>query len=167
MTWKRTIFKYYESKIQKANSKNKDFPDNAGVHLAIFIEPFFSLLFSGKKTIESRFSINNVAPFRQVYAGDLVFIKKSGGPISGYFIVGKVHYYAKPSTDEQQKIELTFGKGICTEAVQDFWERRSSAHFISIFEIKSVVKFSPLIIDKKDRRAWAVIKLANSKELLS
>ena len=49
----------------------------AGVnlHLAIVAQPFYSYMLSGKKTIESRFSINKCSPYLKVKDKDIMFIK--------------------------------------------------------------------------------------------
>ncbi|RBP05022.1 hypothetical protein DFR50_1376 [Roseiarcus fermentans] len=37
-----------------------------GIHLAIFAEPFLSMVLSGEKTIESRFRRNRCAPYGEI-----------------------------------------------------------------------------------------------------
>lgn len=131
--------------------------NNVNVHLAIFNEPFLSLIFAGKKTIESRFSKNKISPFYKAKKGDIVFIKKSGGAVLGYFIVGDAHYYNMPKDEELKAIKNKYSEGICTFATSDFWERRISARYISLLEIVAIKKIHPFSIDKKDRQAWAII----------
>src|SRR3954453_18143184 len=63
------------------------------VHLAVFVEPFLSFLLEGRKTIESRFSVNRCPPYRSVQTGDLVFIKQSGGAIVAVAEVSNVWFY--------------------------------------------------------------------------
>jgi len=53
------------------------------IHLAIFIEPYLDLIFKGKKTIESRFSINKILPYHKIQIGDVILLKKSSGKIEG------------------------------------------------------------------------------------
>ncbi|KKQ35404.1 MAG: hypothetical protein US51_C0006G0001, partial [Microgenomates group bacterium GW2011_GWA2_37_6] len=52
-------------------------------HLAIFKGDGAEKILTGKKTIESRFSKNKIAPYGVVSAGDLVYMKLSGGAIIG------------------------------------------------------------------------------------
>ncbi len=56
-------------------------------HLAIFVEPYLGLLLEGKKTIESRWSRHGIAPYGRIAKGDLVYVKKSGGPVVASFVV--------------------------------------------------------------------------------
>src|SRR5271169_6453922 len=53
------------------------------IHLAVFIEPFLGYVLDGTKTVESRFSINRCAPFGKVSQGDVLLLKRAGGPVVG------------------------------------------------------------------------------------
>jgi ASC-1-like (ASCH) protein len=55
------------------------------LHLAILNEPYLEYILQGKKTIESRFSLTRVPPYKQVSKGDIVFLKQYGDPIVGLF----------------------------------------------------------------------------------
>ena len=62
-------------------------------HLAVFIEPFLTFVLDGKKKVESRFSINEAAPYRKVHRGDVILIKWSGGPVVGIAEAAEVSSY--------------------------------------------------------------------------
>ncbi|HTH55702.1 MAG TPA: ASCH domain-containing protein, partial [Cyclobacteriaceae bacterium] len=79
----------YLDRIHSAELKSL----TSSIHLAIFVEPFLQFLLDGKKTIESRFSINRCPPFNKVAKGDLLLIKKSGGPIVAICTVKERWYY--------------------------------------------------------------------------
>jgi hypothetical protein len=66
---------------------------SATIHLAIFVEPYLQFLLDGKKTIESRFSVNRRAPFNKVSKGDILLIKKSGGPVVAVCTIYERWYY--------------------------------------------------------------------------
>src|SRR5262245_51208695 len=63
------------------------------VHLAIFVEPFLDFVLSGKKTVESRFSVNRCPPYEHVSRGDIVLLKRASGPVVGACIVSAVWSY--------------------------------------------------------------------------
>lgn len=63
---------------------------STGIHLAIMIEPFLGYILNGKKTIESRFSKNLIAPHRRIVPGDLVLLK--AGPIVASFCASSVEF---------------------------------------------------------------------------
>ena len=63
------------------------------IHIAIMVEPYLSRLLNGEKTIESRFSVNMVAPYKKIKEGDIVLLKKTGGAIKGLFEASKVRFF--------------------------------------------------------------------------
>ena len=167
-TWKMNLHSYFEKlknerEIKEFYFKLKVDINSVNVHLAIFKEPFISLIFEGKKTIESRFSKNKISPFNEVFRGDFIFIKKSGGDVLGYFIVGDTEYYSYPGKSDLLHIEKSYGDNIGTFASENFWEARSSARYISLIGILNTKKITPFHIDKKNRQGWAVIDTNNEK----
>lgn len=156
MQWKLKLIKL--SQKLRSDCKPSDALPQRGVHLAIFSEPFLTFLLSGKKTIESRFSINRNGPYKKVFKDDLVFIKKSGGPVFGYFIVGKTSFYNSPSSTQIKTIKKKYEKEICSMEVKDFWKERSKAKFITLMEVAEIKDIAPINIEKKDRTAWVIIK---------
>ena len=102
-------------------------------HLAIFKGDGAEKILTGKKTIESRFSKNKIAPYGVVSAGDLVYMKLSGGAIIGQFRVKKVIYYDDPERADYRYVSDLF--------IGD------SSRFIT----------SPIKPIKKDLRGWMVL----------
>ncbi len=102
-------------------------------HLAIFKGDGAEKILSGEKKIESRFASRRIPPFGAISAGDLVYIKPSGGDIIGQFRVKRV-------------IFLDNGP--------------SSPRYTTIIFIGESTKFitSPIKLKKKDLRGWVVIQ---------
>lgn len=46
-------------------------------HIAILRQPFFNMVLNGEKTIESRWSLNKVAPFNKISSGDEILLKET------------------------------------------------------------------------------------------
>ena len=82
-----------------------------GIHLAIFAEPFLSMVFSGKKTIESRFSRNRCAPYGEISDGDIILLKEVAGPICGLALARRTWFYDL-LTEPIGRIRDRFGAGI-------------------------------------------------------
>ncbi len=164
--WKGKLINYTEDHVKVAQNmhlfyKSKHFNiQNAGIHLAIFTEPFLSSLLNGQKTIESRFSLNKIPPFQKVSAGDIVYVKKSGGEVVAFFFVGTVNYYNNLGSQQLKDLKKKFSKGICSHLVENFWENKHSAKYISLFEVFDITKISPIKVEKRDRTAWSTIKIA-------
>lgn len=51
-------------------------------HIAILRQPFFNMVLSGEKTIESRWSIHKVAPYGKVGVGDEILLKETGKDVT-------------------------------------------------------------------------------------
>jgi len=128
-----------------------------GFHLGIFTEPpYITWILDGKKTIEGRWSVNKVAPFGTVKQGDIVFMKRSSGPVEGYFTVKHV---MGTTLDPARlaSIQLEHGAGL---AVNDpsFWDDRKKDRYASLLWIASPRRCVPFAVEKLDRRAWIVLK---------
>ena len=126
-------------------------------HLAIFKGDGAEKILTGKKTIESRFSKNKIAPYGVVSAGDLVYMKLSGGAIIGQFRVKKVIFYDGLTPADILDIEIRFGQDIMAD--QTYWSDRSNSTYATIIFIGECNRFltSPIKIPKKDLRGWVVL----------
>src|SRR5690349_4668447 len=63
-------------------------------HLAILREPYLTRVLSGEKTVESRFARVRAAPYGRVAPGDLIWLKRVGGPIAGVARAAEVRLFA-------------------------------------------------------------------------
>lgn len=171
MSWKEKLVNYVVSELEKDISW-KDISKkilnngNLGIHLAVFNEPFLSLVFSGEKKVESRFSINKISPYRRIDKGDLVIIKKSGGPVSGVFLSEEVEFYSNIDDHQLRNIENMYGKLICSYKDSNFWENRKLTKYASLIKIGKLRRIKPFQSEKKDRLGWTVIQNNLSNSLL-
>ncbi len=133
------------------------------VHLAIFVEPFLGYVLDGSKTVESRFSVNQCAPFGRVSQGDAVLLKRAGGPVVGIAQVRMVWSYRLDETS-WGVIREQF-----TEALRaqdpDFWEHRRAAAYATLMSIDRVMALKPIEWEKRDRRGWVVVRSAGQPSL--
>ena len=139
-------------------------PARSSLHLAVFVEPYLSLLMAGAKTIESRFSQNLVPPFNLIWPGDLVLLKRSGGEVVGIGHVGKVKYLRRSDTSWND-LRRTYEKQLCVTD-DDFWERVSDAWFASLIWFDQLKQLPAIECDKQDRRGWVIIKHATDQLVL-
>jgi len=165
MKWKGKLVKDFFSQLtyhSKTENKANDFLNNSsGIHLAIFNEPFLTLILKGEKTIETRFSVNKISPFKRVVEGDVIILKESGGFVRGAFIAGKVMYYENTNESIINEIKNKYGNLICSSYDKNFWEHRKKANYISLIEVKKVKEIKPFKSEKKNRMAWATLKENN------
>jgi hypothetical protein len=127
-----------------------------GIHLAVFVDPFLGYVLDGSKTVESRFSSNRCAPFGKVRQGDLLLLKRAGGPVVGIARVRAVWSY-RLNNSSWKLIREKF-----TEALRaqdpEFWEQRRGAAFATLMSIDSVLALKPVEWEKRDRRGWVVVR---------
>jgi ASC-1-like (ASCH) protein len=133
------------------------------LHLAVCIEPFLRYILDGQKTIESRFSSMRCAPYERVKLGDVVLLKKAGGPVVGLCQIASVRFY-QLEEDSWREIK-TFATEICAED-PTFWEAREDASFATLMRIKHVQAINPIKVEKKDRRGWVVLQRASQQPTL-
>jgi hypothetical protein len=128
---------------------------DARLHLAVFHEPFLSLLFAGTKTVESRFSVNRIAPFGVIGAGDVILLKRSTGPVLGMALAGEPGFYELDSRS-WATIRRRFAGAICAPD-EAFWAARARARYATLIPITGTVAITPFSVDKRDRRGWVVL----------
>jgi len=170
MKWKGKLINYIVEQL-KDDSKwgstiEKVLIDpSIGIHLAIFNEPFLSLIINGEKKMESRFSMNKISPFEKVKKGDVVILKESGGPVTGAFVAGEVLFFNNINRIVIDEIESEYGKAICSSYDKNFWKNRSKAKYGSLIEVKKIKIFTPFKSEKKDRSGWSVLRIGMTNTL--
>lgn len=122
-------------------------------HLAIMVEPFLTFVMNGRKTVESRFSINKCAPYNYVDKGDVVILKESGGPVAGICKINYASFHILQN-GELEFIRKNFSEVICATGAE-FWEERKSKSYATLMMIDEVLPLEPFNYIKKDRRGWA------------
>lgn len=123
-------------------------------HLGIFTEPYLSLMLEGKKTIESRFSQNKIAPYKRIDKDDIVFIKKSSGPILGYLTIKEVLFFdlREISIDS---IRLKYEDYLCVD--EGFWQEKKKSNYVTLILIDEIKRVKPFKINKKGMQTWIVL----------
>ncbi len=172
MKWKGKLVKYIIEQLKDdakwENTVEKVLIDfSIGIHLAVFNEPFLSLVFNGKKKIESRFSRNKISPYGKIKKGDVVLLQESGGPVTGIFVAGDVRFFHKLNKEIIENIEFQYGELICSAADKDFWKNREGTNYASLIEVKKIKKLTPFKSEKRDRTGWSVLREGVSNNLFN
>lgn len=126
-----------------------------GIHLAIFAEPFLSMVLSGEKTIESRFSRNRCAPYGEIEDGDVILLKAVAGPICGITLARRTWCYDL-AIEPLQRIRDRFGAGIGGD--DHFWASRADSLYATLIELGTPAAILPVDCDKRDRRGWVALR---------
>lgn len=125
-----------------------------GLHLAVFAEPFLSLVLERHKTTESRFSRTRCAPFDKVRNGDVILMKEVGGPVCGLVIASRAMFFdlhCQPIAHIREK----YGSAIC--AGDDFWDQRRDACYATLIDLAEPILIAGFPCDKRDRRGWVTL----------
>ena len=131
----------------------------AGVHLGVFVEPFLAAILDGRKTVESRFGVHRCAPFDCVQPGDVILLKRSGGPVVGVAVAGEARYY-ELDAETLEDIRTRYASRIYAED-DEFWEARAEKRFATLIDIDEVAEIATFEIDKRDRRGWVTYRTAD------
>lgn len=136
-----------------------------GIHLAIFREPFLSLILHGNKTIESRFSLHPIAPYDHVRPGDLLLLKETSGPIRGITFVRRTEYHARTAKG-WNAIRARYARALCAEE-PSFWKERDGKRYASLLFLTGTHAVKPFSITKQDRRPWVVLRTSHIRTSLA
>ena len=120
-----------------------------GIHVAVFSEPFLSLVLSGEKTIEFRFSRNRCAPYGEIGDGDIILLKAVGGPIRGVTLARRAWCYDL-SAEPIARVRDRFGEDICADDA--FWASRADALYATLIELAATAPLDAVRCNKRDRR---------------
>lgn len=124
-------------------------------HIAVMTQPYLDYIIKGTKRMESRFTANRVSPFRQVTVKDVIFLKKSGGPITAGMTVSEVEYFGPLEEGDAGNIIKKNNEAL---KVQDsFHERKKNSKFGTLIHIQEVCTIKAIELRKTDRRSWIVL----------
>jgi hypothetical protein len=123
------------------------------LHLAIFTPGFIEKIFTGKKTLDGRFSNIRCMPFGSIEKGDLVLMKKSGGPIIGYFIAGNIQFYSDLIPLKLKSIVDRYWDELAL--TKEFWQERKKSRYLTLIHIRKPTKFRfPISVKKSNLSGW-------------
>ncbi len=147
---------YWRPRLRRGKGVNS-------VHLAILVEPFLGYILDGTKTVESRFSTRQCAPFGRVRIGDIVLLKGASGPVAGLCEVSSVRF-VDLHTVPIKEIRAQFGDTIRADAA--FWKARMKSAYATILGVTQVRSLPPIACPKRDRRGWVVLSGGLAQESL-
>ncbi len=126
------------------------------MHLAVFVEPYLSLILEGRKSVESRFSMVRQPPWGRVENGDVLVMKRSGGPVLGIGLISHSWCYElDPETWPVLRDRFRKPLAMDETTLFDRFERASYATLMTLTEVRTL---DPIRIAKRDRRGWVVLR---------
>jgi len=122
-------------------------------------------ILTGEKTIESRWYKNRYRPWNHINAGDDIYFKDSGEPVTVKANVHKVFQFENLNPQKVREILLKYAKddglGIESGQIEKFYEMFKNKRFCLIIFLKGAKKIKPFNIDKSgfgSQAAWLVVK---------
>ncbi|MCX6784129.1 MAG: hypothetical protein NT141_03655 [candidate division WWE3 bacterium] len=121
-------------------------------HIAIMKKEWGLLpkILSGVKTVEARWYKSKIAPWGKIKAGDTIYFKDSGGPVSVKAAVTNVTQYE--ITSNQQALEIMsqyaiddLGTSEIPESVKNYITEKKYAIFVRFDRVE---KITPFEVDK-------------------
>jgi len=134
-------------------------------HLVILKKPYLEAIFEGRKRIESRFTMSRREFIDQVGAGDRLFLKRSSGPVCGEATAEEVKRYERLTPEKVFELKRQYNGLILGD--EDYWRERARCRFGVLVWLRDVRRIEPVKIDKKDWRAWVVLRKGMDFGLLS
>lgn len=125
-------------------------------HIAILKQPFFDMVLSGEKTIESRWSMVKVAPYKKVSVGDKILLKETGKDVTAIANVKKVQFY-ELTPEIVEDIRIKYGKQIGTDKFED-WKSTLQKKYCTLIWLDEVTPVAPIKVKRSNGAGWIVLK---------
>jgi hypothetical protein len=110
-------------------------------------------ILTGAKTIESRWYVHKIDPWNKVSAGDTVYLKESGCPVTAAAHVAQVVQYPHLTKALISEIIKTYGKqiapGTSEEEFLDWGEKNLNKNYCILIFLKDIRRVEPFNINKK------------------
>ncbi|MHC4573489.1 MAG: ASCH domain-containing protein [Planctomycetota bacterium] len=127
----------------------------ANCHLVILKKPYLEAILTGRKSIESRFTMTKRAYFGRALPGDKLFLKASSGPVCGRATVAAVKNFENLTPKKIAELRKLYNHDIGgSEAI---WRSKANCRFGMLVWLKEVEPVKPVRIHKRDWRAWVVL----------
>lgn len=125
-------------------------------HIAILKQPFFDMVLSGEKTIESRWSMVKVAPYKKVSVVDKILLKETGKDVTATANVKKVQFY-ELTPEIVEDIRMKYGKQIGTDKFED-WKSTLQKKYCTLIWLDEVTPVAPIKVKRSNGAGWIVLK---------
>jgi len=119
-------------------------------------------IFSGEKTIESRWYMNRSLPWGHISSGDTVYFKDSGKSVTVSAIVDKVLQFENLRQKEVRELLSLYanGLGLSRKDVDSYYELFKNKKYCILVFLKTPKEVKPFNVDKSGfgaMSAWLTI----------
>ena len=124
-------------------------------HIAIMREPFLSMILSKEKTIESRWSMNKIAPFNKAKIGDEILFKETGKNITAKAKIKDVKFI-QLTPKIADEIKEKYGDEIVISKFKN-WQERKHKNYLTLIWLKDVKQIDEIKAPKSHGAGWIII----------
>jgi len=125
-------------------------------HIVVVRPPYLEALLAGRKQVECRLSKLRRPPFESCAPGDLLWFKLPSRAICAFGVAGRCEFRRLVRGGELAAVVTLQAARICAEP--GFFEDASRwARYVSLIEIRSIVRIRPMMVSKSDQRGWVVL----------
>ena len=126
-------------------------------------------ILTGEKTIESRWYKNRYKPWGEIEAGDDIYFKDSGSPVTIKATVGKVLQFDRLTPKKVKELVKGYAKadglGIEKRQINKYFQMFKNKKYCLIIFLKEPKKIKPFNIDKTgfgSMASWLVVDNINN-----
>jgi hypothetical protein len=137
-------------------------------HLAIMRKSWglTKKILTGRKIIESRWYKTKYKPWGQIKAGETIYFKDSGEPVSIRAQVKKILQFSDLNLHKVREILEEYGNddGIEKEDIENYFEMFKDKKYCMLIFLENPQKIEPFLINKKGYGAmasWIIVKNIN------
>jgi len=127
----------------------------ANYHLVILKKPYLDMILEGRKRIELRLYKTRHPAFRRVFASDKLFLKISSGPVCATATVEAVKSFEDLTPERILELKHKYNHDI--GGGDEHWQSKIGCKYCLLVWLKNVKAIDPILIQKKDWRAWVVL----------
>ncbi|HBG26166.1 MAG: hypothetical protein A2Y10_13470 [Planctomycetes bacterium GWF2_41_51] len=128
-------------------------------HLVILKKFYLDKILDGSKPVESRLLKAAFPPFDSIAIGDRLFLKQSSGPVCAIAQVSSFQEFSNLTPRKISQLKAIYNHLVL--GADEYWKLKSDSKFAVFVWLKNVRSIDPIMICKKDWRAWVVL---NDKE---
>ncbi len=129
-------------------------------HLAILSKngKLLNKILSSEKTIESRWYKFKRTPYQNIAAGDVIYFKESGEPVTTRATVSRVLFFDRLNEEKIKRLLQQYGKKIGVS--RSYAEKVKGKNLCTLMFLEKVEQIEPFKINKKGHglmAAWITV----------
>jgi ASC-1-like (ASCH) protein len=129
-------------------------------HLVILKKCYLDKILDGSKPVELRLLKAAFSPYGSIVIGDKLFLKESSGPVCAIANVSSFQEYNNLTPAKISQLKAVYNHLVW--GTDEYWKMKSDSKYAVFIWMRDVRKINPVMINKKDWRAWVVLSKENN-----